>query len=132
MYPSTREPDILFCAPNVDYPPRHKNPAFMAIAFFVIVGSGYILLNSSSIFMTPRLEVDRPQDGAHVSGFEVDVKGTTDPKARVTINSYEVLSDEKGSFAVTLPLQQGYHILDVRVKNRVGRESKVVRRIVVE
>lgn len=104
----------------------------MAVAFLVIVGSAYILFHSSSIFVIPGLEVDEPEDGAHISGSEIDIRGATEPKTRVTINGYEAYSDDKGLFLVSLPIGQGYHILDIRVKNRIGKETRVVRRIVVE
>ena len=132
MFLKTREPDMLFRASSVEYPKRHKNPAFMAVAFLVLVGSGYILFHSSSIFVTPELEVAEPEDGARIVGGEVEIYGVTEPKTRVTINGFEILSDEEGLFALSLPLQPGFQILDVRVKNRVGMEAKVVRRIVME
>ncbi|MBI4121374.1 MAG: hypothetical protein HY470_00240 [Candidatus Ryanbacteria bacterium] len=127
-----KEPDMLFRASSAEYPPRHKNPAFMSAAFFMIIGFGYILFHSSSIFVTPDLFLDSPQDGELVRGGEVEIFGSTEPKTPITINGYELLSDEAGSFAVTLPMQPGYNVVDVRVKNRVGKETKVVRRIVVE
>lgn len=132
MFPKARGEDILFRAPSVQYPPRHKNPAFMAVAFLVLVASGYILLHSSSIFATPELVVEEPEDGAHVAMGEIEVYGSTEPKTRVSINGYEVLSDDDGLFMASLSFQRGYQILDIRVKNRVGKEAKVVRRIVVE
>lgn|SRR3989344_297336 len=127
-----REPDMLFRQARVEYPARHKNPAFMAIAFLILVGSGYILFHSSSIFITPELNVYGPEDGARISGGTVEIYGATEPKTRVTINGFEVLSDDTGSFTALLPLEPGFQVLDVRVKNRVGMEAKVVRHIVVE
>ena len=125
-------PDILFIAPQQSYPKRHKSAYFMAVVFVMIVASGYILFRSSAFFSGPDLTLEEPADGALLNGGALEIKGRTESKTRVTINGYEVFSDALGKFEVSLPIQKGYHLLDVRVKNRLGKESRVVRRVVVE
>jgi|GEM_PF-2995332 len=127
-----RQPDYLFRDGASRYPARHKSAAVM-IAFFVgILGVGYILFHSSTIFAVPDLNVFEPSDGALVRADSVAISGETDPKSRVQINGFEVFSDDAGAFRLELPLRRGMHILDIRVKNRIGKEAKVVRHIVVE
>ncbi|MSR76191.1 MAG: hypothetical protein EXS68_01195 [Candidatus Ryanbacteria bacterium] len=127
-----RQPDYLFRDGASRYPARHKSAVVM-IAFFIgILGVGYILFHSSTIFAVPDLYVTEPADGALVRADKVMIAGETDPKSRVEVNGYEVFSDDNGDFRVELPLQRGIHILDIRVKNRIGKEAKVVRHIIVE
>ena len=114
------------------YPKRHRGTAIMALLFISVLGFGYIGYRSSSIFLVPDLTVTEPQHGSLIQGKSVQIQGETEPGMRVTINGYEVLSEDSGDFAVELPVQKGFHILDIRVKNRVGKESKIVRHITVE
>ncbi|KKU52805.1 MAG: hypothetical protein UX74_C0008G0003 [Parcubacteria group bacterium GW2011_GWA2_47_10b] len=104
----------------------------MVFSFLAIIISGYIFFQSSSIFTTPDLAIETPPDGALIQGNRVLVQGMTVPSAKVTINGYETFSDEAGFFNISLPFQRGFHIIDIRVVNRVGNEARAVRRIVVE
>ena len=127
-----RQPDYFFHDGVARYPMRHKS-AIVMVAFFVsILGLGYILFHSSTILAMPDLYVSEPADGAIARAGLVAIAGETDPKSRVEINGYEIFSDDGGSFRVELPLRAGLHILDIRVKNRIGKETKVVRHIIVE
>ncbi len=86
----------------------------------------------STFFAGPTLELMEPTDGANIRGGFLAIKGMAEPKTRVTINGYEVVSDDNGHFSVDLPIAAGFQIVDVRVKNRVGQETRVVRKVVVE
>ncbi len=130
MNPSSRG-DMMFRMPQ-NYPRRHKSTLLMTLVFLAIVASGYILFRSSAIIAGPALSLDEPADGSLIRANSVVIKGKTDAKSRVTVNNFEVFSDDKGRFSVDLPMQKGFHILDVRVKNRIGKETKIVHRIVVE
>ncbi|MEK7643344.1 MAG: hypothetical protein AAB372_02755 [Patescibacteria group bacterium] len=123
--------DISF-AVSRSYPPRHKGVYVMSVLFFLMLGGGYIAFRSSSVFIAPTLELIEPQDGAKIGAQEILVSGLAEPKARIMINGMEAFSGDDGQFAVTVPVQEGYHIIDVRTKNRVGKEARVVRRIIVQ
>ncbi|MEK7151010.1 MAG: hypothetical protein AAB783_02315 [Patescibacteria group bacterium] len=125
------EQEILFSIPRA-YPRRHKSAYLMAIFFLLVLGVGYISFRTSAIFIVPELIVGEPTDGATVRDESVKVRGTTESKARLTVNGYEAYSNEQGIFELSLPFQKGFHTIDVRVKNRIGKESRVVRHIVVE
>jgi hypothetical protein len=114
------------------YPPRHRSVPFMAVSFLTIVLVGYIIFQSSSIFETPDLVVSTPHDGALLQGSIIEIKGTTIPNVKVFINGFEVFSDDSGKFQISLPFTQGFHIIVIKVTNRIGNEASVVRRIVVE
>ncbi|MEK7576899.1 MAG: hypothetical protein AAB482_04385 [Patescibacteria group bacterium] len=131
MFLKKNEHDILFAVPKA-YPKRHKSAYLMATIFLIILGVGYISFRTSAIFIVPELIVGEPADGAAIHDESVKVRGTTESKARLTVNGYEAYSNEQGAFELLLPFQKGFHTIDVRVKNRIGKESRVVRHIVVE
>lgn len=130
--PLNRSKDILFTRPRDNYNAGHRGFFTMATLFLFVLAAGYIILKSSPIFLFPRLVVDEPIHGAHIAGNLVGIKGVTDPMTRVTINGFEVYSDEDGKFDLKLPFPKGFQILDVRVANKVGRESRVVHHVIVD
>jgi hypothetical protein len=114
------------------YPVRHKSTYIMVIVFLLIVAGGYIIFHSSSIYLGPALVLNEPRDGAAIRGENVKIQGKIEPKTRLTINGYETLSGDDGIFNLELPFQKGFHTLEVKTKNRIGKEARVVRHIVVE
>ncbi len=132
MAASFNKKDFSFVVPKASIPPRHKSGYFMSVIFFLLLVGGYIVFRSSTIFTNPRLAIDEPKEGALIQGQFVMIRGTTDPKTRMTVNNYETFSNDDGKFDLALPFPKGYNIVDIRVKNRIGKEAQVVRHIVVE
>lgn len=126
-----RRDDFLFRAAQM-FPARHRSAYGMVILFLAILGVGYIAFRSSTIFLVPALTLEEPSDGVTSHSSLVAIRGLTDAKTLVRINEYETYSNEDGKFAVELPFAKGFNIIDIRVKNRVGKEAKVVRHVVVE
>lgn len=128
---SKKENDILFRAPE-PYPKRHRGAYLMSIFFLLLLGAGYIGFRTSSIYRAPSIYVNEPPDGALLKGDFVRINGTTQPNSRMTINGFETFSDEEGKFGVELPFEKGFNVLDIRARNKIGKEAKVVRHIVVD
>lgn len=124
--------EIIFQIPKSAYPPRHRGVYRMSSLFIALLAFGYIAFQASAIFITPELLVRSPIDGAQIHSDSVAVQGSTQESVLLTVNGYETYSNDKGEFDLSLPMQKGFHTLDIRVKNRIGKESRVVRHIVVE
>ena len=103
----------------------------MITLFLGILFTGYFLFQANDFIFGPELSLFSPKEGETVWG-DVVVSGKTDPRTTLTINGYETYSDEMGIFEENLPLGEGFHIIDVIVKNRFGTESRVTRSIVVK
>lgn len=110
---------------------RNWPPLVMVMLFFSILFVGYFLFQANDFIFGPKLSLFSPQDGETVRGSVV-IAGKTDPRTTLTINGYETYSDEAGIFEESLPLRAGFHIIDVIVKNRFGKESRITRSIVVK
>jgi len=121
----------MFKSP-MNFPRRHKGTYVMSVFFVFIMVLGYIGYRTSSLYRVPDLSLDEPQDGALLRGTMVAIRGKTEPSSQMTINDYSIFSDKSGKFSVELPFQKGYHVLDVRVHNRLGKETRISRHIVVE
>lgn len=110
---------------------RNWPPLVMVMLFFSILFVGYFLFQANDFIFGPELALFSPKDGETVRGSVV-IAGKTDPRTTLTINGYETYSDEAGIFEENLPLGAGFHIIDVIVKNRFGKESRITRSIVVK
>ncbi|HEY4477434.1 MAG TPA: hypothetical protein VJB56_02295 [Candidatus Paceibacterota bacterium] len=114
------------------YPRRHRSVFFMAATFCLILAGGYIAFRTSSLFRALGIDIEKPVEGEFVRGDAVSIRGSTEPNSRLTINGYEAFSGDDGRFDLELPMQKGFNILDIRAKNRLGKEARIVRRVVVE
>jgi len=131
MPPDKNDSTLIFRAPSA-YSRRHRSIFFMGAIFCLILASGYIAFRTSSLFRALGIDVEKPIEGELIQGDAVSIQGSTEPNSRLTINGYEAFSGEDGRFDLELPMQKGFNILDIRAKNRLGKEARVVRRVVVE
>lgn len=74
----------------------------------------------------PKLEISTPTDGQSFSKDQnfIDVKGTTDPDARVTVNGFWAIIHENNSFLYTLGLQNGENKISVIATDQAGNKTE--------
>lgn len=106
-------------------------PRNAIIAFVVFIILGYIGFQYSSYFLGPRLEVISPKDNTVVRNNIVEVSGKTDPYASVLINNEESYVQLDGTFKKTLYLFAGERHITVDSKNRNGKNTRKVIRVLV-
>jgi transcriptional regulator with XRE-family HTH domain len=104
---------------------------FSGAIMLVVFGFFLYLYSEFSAFVSvPRLVILEPADGTSVKVGEIRIKGETDIRAKVTINSGDVIVDEKGAFEEMLRLQPGANTLLISSTNRFGKMRQV--RVMVE
>ena len=81
-------------------------------------------------FFDPVLTINSPKEGA-VTSLQIMVQGKTDPSATVMVNNSPASVNTDGTFTKRVTLFPGKETVEVRSKNRFGRESVVERRIEV-
>lgn len=121
-----------FFQPTSQYPRRHRGVYIMSMLLITLFAGGYILFRAAGMYRPPEIMIDEPKDGALLSNRMVIIKGSTDPNSELSINNYQAFSDTEGNFIAELPFLSGFNIIDVRAKNRLGREGRVVLRVVVK
>lgn len=104
----------------------------IAISGFLFILTFYLSYEVSGVFSPPHLVIESPADGHLQDGEAVEVKGFTEPEAKVQINGKEVLSDGSGAFKEMLALRQGLNVIKVSATKRHGGTSIVSRNVVVE
>lgn len=107
------------------------SPRSFLILLGVVLIVGYILYQYNSFLFGPKLEVTQPTEGLTINENIVEVEGTTDPYASVSVNSDEVYVKLDGSFRKTLYLFEGKRQISIIAKSRNGKETKKVVNVIV-
>lgn len=103
-------------------------------------GAGILLFISLLIFLgsrfgnfvaLPELNLEAPREQEAVYGGMAKVKGRTEKESQLTVNGREIKIDGQGNFEEDIELLPGLNTLEFLVRNRFGKESRVVRHVLV-
>jgi len=74
----------------------------------------------------PSLEIKSPPDGQVFSKDKnsVEIKGTTDPYVRVTVNNFWAIIDENNNFSYTLALKDGENEIKIVAQDEAGNKTE--------
>ncbi len=98
-----------------------------AVALFGYLGFQFVKFNSP-----PALEITKPSENFIVTSSKVDVSGKTDSDATVKINNQPVLVDDDGTFSGEIEVFEGTKEIVITSTSRSGKQTKVVRGIIVK
>ncbi|MFA5935999.1 MAG: helix-turn-helix domain-containing protein [Patescibacteria group bacterium] len=122
-----------------DRPPRARDffvlahaMAFAGFLFVVALTAGYFVWQGRLLQNAPPLVVMTPMDGAILDIPRVDVRGTTDPSAVVTVNGRPAVVDREGGFFISFDIPRGSMTLTIEARRRFGSSVSEVRRITYE
>lgn len=110
-------------------------PWFIKRAFVLVVMAaflGYLGLEIKHIVSPPVLIVDSPTDNLITSMQVVEIKGWVEPESKLSINGQEIYSDRRGNFLENIGLQSGVNIIHFAAKKKYGKESVVIRKVMVQ
>lgn len=91
----------------------------------------YVLFQVRTYARAPRLEVTNPAQTMETEGPVLDVRGRTDPTAELSINGERTLVLGDGTFEESVGLGEGVNTLRFLAKSIGGRETVVVREVLV-
>lgn len=97
-----------------------------------VIFLGYFFYQTRNLFLEPRLRVVAPIDGDTIQGSKVLISGIVGRGLELTINGARAYSGEEGDFSEELLLSSGVHTIEVKARDRFGKESEVIRHIVVK
>lgn len=106
---------------------------FTVASLVLILGLvAYIASGVHSFLAPPVLTIDQPQPDSRVTSNTLEVIGTTDPAASLTINGEIVTVSTDGKFKQTVAVLPGLNTLDFIAVNHVGKETTVSRKILAD
>ncbi len=102
-----------------------------AIALTLLLVTVYMTKQISQVTAAPKVVLEEPTEGLQTTDSFIDITGTAEPGAQLTINNQAVPLNPDGKFKQTVYLNLGENQIIVRASNRFGNFSEIKRRIVV-
>lgn len=109
--------------------PRALTVAVGVLGLLVVLG--YVLAQVRTYARPPRLEVSDPPHDIEVREPTLVVRGRTDPTAEVSINGERMAVRPDGNFEETVGVGEGVSTLRVVAKSIGGRETTVIRDVLL-
>jgi len=108
--------------------------ALLGISIVVLVVSffSYLTYQYRSFASAPHLEIKNPIEDTAISKDIINVYGNTEKDSELYINGQKVEVSEEGGFATTISLTEGVNSLSFLSVNKLGKETKITRTVVVE
>ncbi|MFH1427677.1 MAG: helix-turn-helix domain-containing protein [Patescibacteria group bacterium] len=110
-------------------------PKIIKSIIIIMIVSGcflYLGVCLNKIISPPRLNIVEPSDNLITKNSFINIIGTTEPEAEVTINGEFLSIDSDGSFTEKVNLKNGVNTLIITAKKKYGREIIVKKQILVE
>lgn len=100
------------------------NSKFTVLFSALLIVFVYIIIQYSSLLFGPKLIVTNPKNNAVVNDNTVEVSGTTDQYATVTVDGDEAYVTIQGNFKKNLYVFEGDKTINVVAKNRFGKTTQ--------
>lgn len=110
-------------------------PKMIKIAGIVLLVLGlffYLWIQLHTLAAPPKLEITNPVSDLTINQDTIKIKGKTEPEVELFINDQQVSLDSQGNFEETIGLTKGMNTLNIKAKSKVGKETSVLRKILVE
>lgn len=101
----------------------------LGIIIAAVILFGYLGLEYFRFVSPPRLFVESPKDSQTIIGNSVNVFGSTDGDAKVTINGQPVIVSDDGKFSVSLDVVPETSEITIVASSRSGKVTTESRRI---
>lgn len=104
---------------------------FLIFLFVGLVGAFlvYLSLQYRQLQNSPGLSLEAPAENTSVLTKKIEVLGTTDPDATVTVNGISVLIRSDGKFFDQVTLEPGDNTITVTATSRFGKITTVARKV---
>lgn len=99
-----------------------------SILFLAVIFS-YIWYQYDVLVGPPILSIITPARDSETENSRVDVRGKTLNDVYLTVNGQNVYVDQDGAFALSVELAAGLNAIEIVARNKMGKESKVVRQV---
>lgn len=114
--------------------PLKKNTwigAVLIVAVIIVGLAGFILYQYRAAIFSPSLTVSKPVENGVLNAGTVEISGTTDTGASVTINNQAVYVDGDGNFSKIITVFPGRNAVTIVSVNKFGKSTVIKRNIPV-
>lgn len=92
---------------------------------------GYFWHQISYLINPPSIKITQPIPDFATQDRSVEISGQTELNVYLTVNGKEIYVDSKGNFSSVISLESGLNILRIEARDRFGKTTTVIRRIMV-
>ncbi len=110
---------------------RLRRGLILFLFLFVLLGLFIVYQYKAAIF-NPSVTITSPSENAKISSPTIDIIGKTEPDSTVLIENETASIDKMGNFRKQIILFPGAAIIKIKVTNRFGRQTEVLRHIDVK
>ncbi len=102
------------------------------VGVVILIASGVAFLGYyfQQYVGAPTLELTSPVEDMFTNEKAVIVEGRTDKNTKVTINGEEIILTPRATFREEIQLQEGLNTLEIVSTTRLGKQTKLIRRII--
>lgn len=100
---------------------------FLTLFFFIYLFFQYLYFTNA-----PRLTITEPIRDFKTAESITSVSGHTSKDATLKINGQAINLTEEGNFSTVITLLDGVNVLNFAAKNKLGKETRVMRTIILE
>jgi len=102
------------------------------IGIIIAACLAYVGFVIAKIFSPPQLIISSPADYVTIESNSIEIKGSTEPEAVLTINGKQIFLDEQGAFSETVSLKEGLNEIIISASKEKSKETVVKRNIIFE
>jgi len=109
-----------------------KLPTILLVFIFSLIISGvgfYLFVQSRQFLLTPKIEVYSPEENFSTFDSYVMISGKVDYESEVFINDQKITVLDDGEFKQRINLAYGVNKIEIRVKNKLGKEGRVKKEV---
>lgn len=104
----------------------------VGVGLILLIVLGYLGFQYRKFSFPPHLTIDSPKEGQVVTGSHLQVQGTTDADATLTVNNQPTVVDNTGHFSTQIDISEKTEDVEVVAKSRDGKETIIKRKIDVQ
>lgn len=112
---------------NSFWTPRTTVIALVTLIFTIF--GGYLIYQYQILVGPPALEVSQPTENQIVSERTIEVKGSTNPEAVISVNGNLVALENGGQFSLRIPLTNGQNTVVVIATGKSGKTTSISRSV---
>lgn len=93
---------------------------------------GYAFFQAKKYLTGPVITIIQPKNGVLVASSTIEIVGTAENIAFLTLNDRKIFVDETGTFRELLLLPAGYSIMKLEARDRFGRTKTEFRELMYQ
>ena len=110
--------------------PHHTKITKYVFAAFIVLVIGYAYISSRNLLWGPIITLNAPDNGITVYDGLIEISGTVENVAEITLSGRSVFITEEGVFTERLLLAEGVNRFLFEAEDKFGRKTKEVLEIV--